>query len=252
MPAPPHLILDPDRYTDHDLGPLKTGKEAEVFVVERTADDGRRCLLAHKRYRPRRVTHKGELEALGFQRSSTFVNDAGYREGRVIGNSRDRRAVARGSTHGREVLRRGWADGEFTTLQRLSDAGVSVPYPVARTDDGLLMAYLGDHLAAAPTLATARLDRAATERARDLLVDDLGRMLAAGVVHADLSVYNLLWFDERPWVIDVPQAVDVSAHGQALELLRRDLGNVAPWFLRRGVAFDADAVFLDLLPMAYR
>lgn len=252
MPAPLHLILDPDHYTDHDLGPLKTGKEAEVFVIERTADDGRSCLLAHKRYRPRRVTHKGELEALGFQRSSTFVNDAGYRDGRVIGNSRDRRAVARGSTHGREVLRRGWVDAEFTTLQRLHDAGVHVPYPIERTADGILMSYLGDHRAAAPTLATARLDVAATERARDLLVEDLGRMLSAGVVHADLSVYNLLWFEDRPWVIDVPQAVDVSAHAGALDLLRRDLGNVAPWFARRGVAFDPDAVFLDLLPWAYR
>ena len=70
---PPHLILDSDHYTDHDLGPLKTGKEAEVFVVERVADDGRRCLLAHKRYRPRRVSAKGELEALGFQRAASFV-----------------------------------------------------------------------------------------------------------------------------------------------------------------------------------
>lgn len=251
MPAPPHLILDPDPYTDHDLGPLKTGKEAEVFVIERTAADGRRCLLAHKRYRPRRVTHKGELEALGFQRASTFANDAGYRDGRVIGNSRDRRAVARGSTHGREVLRRGWIDTEFTMLQRLSDAGVSVPFPVARTDDGILMAYLGDRDAAAPTLATSRLDRSAGTRARDLLVEDLRRMLAAGVVHADLSVYNLLWFEDRPWMIDVPQAVDVSAHAQALELLRRDLGNVAPWFQRRGVTFDPDAVFVDLLPWAF-
>jgi len=182
MSAPPHLILDPEDYTDHDLGPLNTGKEAEVFVIERTAPDGPQCLLAHKRYRPRRVTHKGELEPLGFQRASTFVNDAGYRDGRVIGNSRDRRAVARGST------------------------------PGARC------------------------------------------MLAAGVVHADLSVYNVLWFEDRPWMIDVPQAVEVSAHAQALDLLRRDLGNVAPWFQRRGVAFDPDpdSVFVDLLAWAYR
>ena len=250
MPAPLHLILDHEDHVDHDLGPLKTGKEAEVFVIERTADDGRRCLLAHKRYRPRRVQRKGELEALGFQGASTFVNDAAYRDGRAVGNSRDRRAIARRSSHGREVLRRGWVDREFDVLQLLADAGVSVPYPVARTADGILMAYLGDDAAAAPPLAGARLDVEQTTRARDLLVADLGRMLAAGVVHADLSVYNVLWFEDRPWIIDVPQAVDVAANTQSLDLLRRDLGNVAPWFERRGVPFDPDAVFVDLLPHA--
>ncbi len=248
---PPHLILDPDHYIDRDLGPLKTGKEAEVFVVERIADDGRSCLLAHKRYRPRRVSAKGELEALGFQRAASFVHDATYRDGRVIANSRDRRAVARRSTHGREVLGRGWVDHEFESLQRLADAGVSVPYPVARTSDGILMEYLGDHTAAAPRLVSAALDRTEAAEAAALLIADLGRMLSAGIVHADLSVYNLLWWQERPWVIDLPQAVDVSSHAQSLDLLRRDLGNVAPWFVRQGVAFDPDAVFVDLLPFAY-
>lgn len=248
---PPHLILDPDHFTDHDLGPLKTGKEAEVFVIERVADDGRRCLLAHKRYRPRRVSHKGELAALGFQRAASFVHDAGYRDGRLIGNSRDRRAVARRSSHGRTVLGRGWVDREFDALSRLAVAGVSVPFPVARTADGILMEYLGTADAAAPRLVSAALDRATAARAAELLVADLGRMLGAGLVHADLSVYNLLWWEDRPWIIDLPQAVDVSSHAQALDLLRRDLGNVTPWFVRQGVPFDPDAVFVDLLPYAY-
>src|SRR5438876_573762 len=86
------LIADPEPYEEYDLGPLKTGKEAEVFLVERVAPDGRSCLLAHKRYRPREVTHKGELQELGFQRAGNFVNDRAYRDGRSFGNSRDRRA----------------------------------------------------------------------------------------------------------------------------------------------------------------
>lgn len=250
-PPPPHLILDPEQYSDFELGPLKTGKEAEVFVVEREAADGRTCLLAHKRYRPRRVSAKGELEALGFQRSASFVHDSGYREGRTTGNSRDRRAIARRSVHGRAVLGRGWVDHEFQTLARLAEAGVSVPYPVARTADGVLMEYIGDRAGAAPRLVAASLDRRAAGRAAELLVADLGRMLSVGIVHADLSVYNLLWWQERTWVIDLPQSVEISSHPQALDLLRRDLGNVAPWFIRLGVAFDPDAVFVDLLPFAY-
>ena len=90
----PWLIAEPEPYDEYDLGPLKTGKEAEVFLVERVAADGRSCLLAHKRYRPRTVAYKGELQALGFQRAANFVNDRAYRDGRSIGNSRDRRAAA--------------------------------------------------------------------------------------------------------------------------------------------------------------
>src|SRR3954463_661844 len=89
--APAWLIAAPEEYEQYDLGPLKTGKEAEVFLVERVASDGRSCLLAHKRYRPRSVSHKGELQALGFQRVANFVNDRDYRDGRELRNSRDRR-----------------------------------------------------------------------------------------------------------------------------------------------------------------
>src|SRR5690349_13719941 len=153
------LVTDPEPYDEFDLGPLKTGKEAEVFLVERVALDGRSCLLAHKRYRPRTVTHKGELEALGFQRAANFVNDAAYRDGRTIPNSRDRRAVAKRTRHGRAVLRDDWPANEFAMLTRLHDAGVAVPYPVGRTEDGLLMQYLGDRTLAAPRLVHAGLSR---------------------------------------------------------------------------------------------
>src|SRR5262249_42954323 len=115
---PSWLITDPEPYEEFDLGSLKTGKEAEVFLVERVAPDGRKCLLAHKRYRPRTVAHKGELQALGFQRAANFVNDAAYRDGRKIPNSRDRRAVAKRTKHGRTVLREDWPANEFATLTR--------------------------------------------------------------------------------------------------------------------------------------
>ena len=83
------------------------------------------------------------------------------------------------------------------------------------------------------------------------LVENLHRMVGAGVVHADLSVYNLLWWQERLWIIDVPQAVDISINGQALDFLHRDLVNVAGWFSAKGVAFDADAQFGELAAAAF-
>lgn len=241
------LIADPEPYDEYDLGPLKTGKEADVFLVERVAPDGRSCLLAHKRYRPRAVRHKGELEDLGFQRAAGFVHDRAYRDGRTFFKSRDRRAAAKGTAWGRVVLRGGWTDNEFDMLERLSGAGVSVPLPVERTSDGVLMQYLGDRQRAAPRLVHAGLDRAGVARAADLLVDNLRRMVGAGIVHADLSVFNLLWWDDDLWVIDLPQAVEIGTNSQAFDLLHRDVTNVAAWFRARGVAFDADAVFAELV-----
>ena len=244
---PNWLIASPDPYDEYDLGPLITGKEAELFLVERVAPDGRSCLLAHKRYRPRTVSAKGELEALGFQRAADFANDRAYRDGRKIPNSRDRRAVAKKSRHGREVLRQDWPGREFAALSRLWAAGVAVPYPVEQTPDGLLMQFVGDERFAAPRLVNAGLDHPEVQSAADQLVDNLHRLVAAGMVHADLSAYNLLWWEERLWIIDVPQAVDIGANPGAFEFLRRDLMNVSGWFAGRGVDLDPDTLFTELL-----
>jgi RIO kinase 1 len=76
---------------------------------------------------------------------------------------------------------------------------------------------------------------------------DLHRMVRAGVVHADLSAHNILWWEDRTWIIDVPQAVDLVVNIHAFDFLIRDLRNVGAWFTRRRIAFDADAIFSDLL-----
>ncbi len=246
----PWLIADPEPYEEYDLGPLKTGKEAEVFLVERLAADGRSCLLAHKRYRPRLVTHKGELQDLGFQRASSFVNDSAYRSERSIANSRDQRAAAKKTRHGRAVLNHEWPANEFDMLERMARAGVTVPLPVSRTTDGLLMQYIGDRTMAAPRLVQAGLSRAGLQQAATMLVDNLHRMVGAGVVHADLSVFNLLWWEDVLFVIDVPQAVDIGTNAQAFEFLHRDLENVGTWFRSKGVALDAEDVFRDLVAEA--
>jgi RIO kinase 1 len=246
MSIPDWLIGEPDPYREYDLGPLKGGKEAEIFVIERVLGD-RSCLLAHKRYRPRRVATKGELQALGFQRSASFVNDHAYRAGRRIPDARAQRAVDRKTRFGRAVRTAEWSGEEWKMLQRLSDAGVHVPYPVARTADGVIMQFLGDRSGAAPTLAAARLPPADVARAAALLTEDLHRMVRAGVVHADLSAHNILWWEDQTWIIDVPQAVDLVVNIHAFDFLIRDLRNVGAWFTRRRIAFDADAIFSELL-----
>jgi RIO kinase 1 len=238
--------LVPEPYDDVVLGPLKTGKEAEIFVVERTGAD-RSCLLAHKRYRPRSVTTKGELEFLGFQRSASFVNDRAYRDDRRMAASRDQRAVDRKTRYGRQLLAQQWPATELAMLERLWQAGADVPYPLTATDDGLLMQYVGDEEQAAPPLAKARLNRREVDVAFELLVANLRTLVEVGIVHADLSPYNVLWWEGRLWFIDFPQAVDIAKSVHAMEFLHRDVVNICTWFGRKGHEIDADVLFADLL-----
>lgn len=236
---------------DHVLGLLKTGKEAEVFLVERRTLDGRRsAVLAHKRYRPTKVG-KGELEARGFSRARSFTNDAVYHEGRKFRRSRDRRAVERMTDLGKRILAERWPAQEHETLVRAHDAGVTVPYPVEPTGDGLLMQLLGDESAAAPRLVTARLDAAELRSAWDQFVDGIERLTGAGVVHADLSPYNLLWWRDRLWFIDFPQAVDLVTNPNGFDLLHHDVTTMCTWFTRRGLPRDAEALYAALLATAF-
>jgi RIO kinase 1 len=237
-------------FTDTDLGVLKTGKEAEIRVVERAGLDGEgRHLLAQKRYRPRKITHKGQLEELGFERAPTFRNDLMYRDGRNYGKrSRDRRAVERMTNYGKELIKQKWLGHEHDVLRALWEAGVNVPYPVSYDDDsGLFLEYLGTDEGAAPRLAQARLGPPALAVAWKQVVGALHGIVGAGWVHADLSAYNLLWWDDRIWVIDLPQAVDLVSSPHGFTLLHRDIANICDWFARRGVAADADELYGEVL-----
>ena len=251
MRAIPDWVV-PDPYTDVALGVLKSGKEAEIFVVERTSlDDDRRCLLAHKRYRPRSVTQKGELEALGFSRASSFVNDHVYREGRRFRRSRERRAVAHMTDYGKKLLNDRWMGFELDVMTRVWEAGGPVPYPVELAGDGMLLEYVGDDEQAAPTLGQARLSRADCAEAATQLVDGLRVLMEIGIVHADLSAFNLLWWKGQLRFIDFPQAVDLAINPSGLDLLHRDVSNVAEWFDRHGTRIDRDALFAELLGIAF-
>jgi RIO kinase 1 len=248
-PVPEWFIADDVDYVESELGRLKSGKEAEVFVVERTHDD-RSCLLAHKRYRPRTVTHKGELEELGFQRSNSFMNDLAYRDGRKFAKSRDQRAAERMTNYGKKLLTGRWTGHELDMMEQAWNAGVNVPYPVGPRGDGLLMQFLGDVERAAPRLAEARLRRPEIARAREQLVENLRLLVGAGFVHADLSAYNLLWWQDELWFIDFPQAVDVTTNPHAFDYLYRDVTNVGNWFARQGESIDVDTLYAELVSSA--
>ena len=253
---PPERRLAPDwlprgDVEDEVLGLLKTGKEAEVFVVERRSlDDGRSCLLAHKRYRPK-TAGKGELEASGFTRARSFVNDSVYHEGRRFRRSRDKRAVARMTDHGKKLLGDRWIGHELDIMRTLWEAGADVPYPVELAGDGILMELIGDETEAAPRLVSARLTASDLSAAFTQLVENLHILARASIVHADLSPFNVLWWQGRICLIDFPQATDLLLNPQGFDLLHRDVVRICEWFRRKGLECEPDEIFAELLGAAW-
>jgi RIO kinase 1 len=235
-------------YEDRPRGTLKSGKEAEIFLVERRYASGSR-LLAHKRYRPRYPV-KGQLREEGFSNSTVYRGDSIYKAGWFL-PTRDKRALMGGSRYGHQLAGRLWPMQEWTMLRRAWDSGVSVPYPVEQTDHGLLMEFIGDEVMAAPKLGQARLTGPELDVAWTQLLDNLRALTAAGLVHADLSVYNLLWWEGRVVVIDLPQAVEFTTNTDAYELLHRDVANVGNWFTRHGLVVDVEAAYAELLALAW-
>ncbi|MGR2752255.1 serine protein kinase RIO [Agromyces arachidis] len=224
---------------DTELGVVKTGKEADVLLIERAVPGapadvpGNAVLLAAKRYRG--AEHR------------LFHRSAIYTEGRGTRRSRDVRAVQRASTYGREVARTEWAYAEFAALSRLTELGAAVPYPVQVSETEVLMEFVGEGRVAAPRLAQARGSRG---ELRDLFqqVADFMRTLAlAGLAHGDLSPYNLLVDRGRVVAIDLPQVVDVVANPNGFELLHRDCVNVCDWFTRQRLECDAEELFAELV-----
>lgn len=244
-PIPDWLVVE--SVSNTEIGVVTTGKEAQIDLVERTGHDGRTCLVARKRYLPREVHNKGELEALGFQRASTFRHDVRYREGRQFRKSRDRRAVERMTTYGKHLLQDRWTGHEYDVMSALWQAGLTVPYPIEYGTDVLELEFVGNRNGAAPQLRSARLDAVGLAEAYAQLVDGLTLIVSAGWAHGDLSAYNLLWWDDRLWFIDFPQAVDIAANPMGLDFLHRDVVNVCDWFGRRGVDTDGEALFAQLL-----
>ena len=235
----PFWVVTDDAAVDTDLGLLKTGKEADVFVLERAVpgDPDRSSLLACKRYR--------SIEHRSFHRS------ASYTEGRRTRRTRDARAIAKGSAYGREAASGQWAAAEFETLSALWSAGAAVPYPVQVDGTELLMELVTVDGEAAPRLAQARPDRARLVDWFEQLRSFIGLMARLGWAHGDLSAYNILAVEDRVVVIDVPQIVDLVANPQAMGFLQRDCHNVCTWFRSRGLDVDEGEVFADAVAQAY-
>jgi len=193
---------------------LMSGKEAMVFVVR--CGDETRCAKVYKE-----ATHRSFRQAVD------------YTENRKVKNTRQARAMAKGSRYGRESQEAAWQSAEVDALYRLAGAGVRVPKPHNFHDGVLLMELVTDeHGDAAPRLNDVAFtsDQALAHHAS--LLTEVVRMLCAGVVHGDLSEFNILLAADGPVIIDLPQAVDAAGNNHAKRMLLRDVANLRDFFGR--------------------
>ena len=202
------LTLVDEGLVDQVLRPLMSGKEAQVYLV--------RC--------------GGELRVAKVYKEAqhrSFKQRAEYTEGRNVRNTRDQRAMTKRTAHGRAQDESAWRTAEVDMIYRLRAAGVRVPVPYNFVDGVLIMELVTDaHGEPAPRLGDVRLDRETAVEVFDHLLSEVVRMLAAGVVHGDLSDFNVLMGSDGPVIIDFPQSVNASGNQNARKLLLRDVDNL--------------------------
>ncbi|MFC4335387.1 serine protein kinase RIO [Salininema proteolyticum] len=219
----PEWLVTTHGAVDFELGVLKTGKEADVVLLERTDfDTGRSVLMASKRYRT--AEHK------------LFHRSADYTATRQMKKSRDQRALNKRSAFGRQVAATQWAMAEFGALTKCYEAGLAVPYPVQVHGTELLMEFIGNGRAAAPRLAEVRADRELLLHLWDQVVHNLDLLTSGGLAHGDLSAYNIV-VDENDDIVllDLPQVVDIYMNPKGFEFLERDVANIGAWFVSKGL-----------------
>jgi RIO kinase 1 len=210
---PPRLqpLLE-DGLIDDVTRQLMSGKEAMVFVV--TCGDEVRCAKVYKEANKR-----------------SFRQSVDYTEGRKTKNSRQARAMQKGSKYGRESQEAAWQSAEVDALYRLANAGVRVPTPYNFYEGVLLMELVtGDDGNAAPRLNDVQLSAATALKYHAFLIEQVVKMLLAGIVHGDLSEFNILVGSDGPVIIDLPQAVDAAGNNHAKDILARDVKNLADYF----------------------
>ena len=197
---------------DEVVGQLMSGKEATVYIVR--CGDAIRCAKVYKDAKQR-----------------SFRNNASYQEGRKVKNSRQARAMEKGSRYGRQMQEEVWQSAEVDALYRLAAAGVRVPQPHLCFEGVLLMDLVVDGDGdPAPRLNDVELSAEQAIEFHAMLINQVVRMLCAGVIHGDLSEYNILVGADGPVIIDLPQAIDAAGNSNAAELLERDVANLRSYF----------------------
>lgn len=210
---------------------VKGGKEANVYLCAAHPSTSL-ANIAAKVYRPRQVRN--------------LRKDHLYREGRanldgdgkIILDDRMDHAMSKRTTYGLQLLHTSWLAYELKTLQILHAAGADVPQPFASNDNAILMGYVGDEDGAAPTLNSIRLQRREVNSLFERVVHNIRLMLQNGIIHGDLSAYNILYWEGEITLIDFPQVVNPQANRSAYRIFERDVTRICEYFSSQGIRCD--------------
>lgn len=222
-----------DQWFDDILRVVKGGKEASVYLCKAHESVGVPYLAA-KVYRPRQFRN--------------LRKDHVYREGRayldgdghVIHDDRQLRAIQLKTGYGQQLLHTSWIDYEVKAMQTLHEAGADVPKLYANGDMALIMDYIGDESGGAPTLQEVDLNGAEARILYERTIHNIELMLANGIVHGDLSAYNILYWEGEITLIDFPQIVMSDSNRNAFNIFRRDVQRICEYFTKQGVKTDAN------------
>ncbi len=227
------------RWISDVLRQVKGGKEASVYLC-RAGAQVPAALIAAKVYRPRNLRN--------------LKNDQLYREGRetldedgnLIQDLGMLKAQHNRSMYGEQIRRQSWIAFEFQTLERLHAAGADVPKPYEMAPKAILMDYIGSEQLAAPTLNTLSLDPQEARRLYERLLHNIELMLAQGIVHGDLSAYNVLYWEGKPTLIDFPQVISPHQNRNAYPIFERDMRRLCEYFITQGLSLDPQHLARDL------
>ena len=214
------------------LRPIKSGKEASVHLCRGNPRSTGADLVALKLYHP--------------LNRRDFRDEGIYRDGEFIKERRIRSALEQKTKFGREVQGQLWVDREWSTLKELAKNGAPVPRPIERTGDAILMSYIGDEEMAAQLRSYRPEDQSQAEDLFAQMLKAIELMLFLNVVHGDLSAYNVLVWEGRLTLIDLPQAVDPRKNRHAQSFLERDVERICKHFSTWGVASAPHSLAADL------
>ena len=216
------------KYVSHVDGMVNDGKEATVY----------RCLGHDNEYYAAKVYRDRRFRA--------FANESSYLDAASIGDRRLTKAIRKRTKIGRRTSQHLWINREWQALNMLYEAGASVPEPLDKAPDAILMELVGSEGAAAPMLAQLKLDKTAAEKAFKAILLDIEKLLDCELIHGDLSAYNILYHNCRPRLIDLPQVLDIHGAGDNFAPFLRDIENIATFFERQGLTVDALDISIKL------
>jgi RIO kinase 1 len=225
------------------LSKVKGGKEASVYLC-RSGAQVENKLLAVKVFRPRMLRN--------------LKNDRLYLQGRDVLDEDGKQILDLGmlkanhnrTMYGESIRHQSWIMHEFQTLEHLFKAGADVPRPYETSHNAILMDYIGDESIAAPTLNAVDLERAEAEKVFEQMLANIKVMLLLGLVHGDLSAYNVLFWQGRATLIDFPQVIFTGRHPAAYRIFQRDIARLGSYFQSCGVNCDPISLAADLWKQA--